>query len=271
MNELIQVKNENGELLVSARDLHEGLGISRRFSLWVSQYVNEDNKYGFEKDVDFTSVLSSTVVNNGAKRELVDFAFKIDMAKEICMITANDKGKIFRKYFIECEKKLKEVVPMITKKEQLLLQLFSNNPAEVANAHKQLTEIEVQEATKPLLETIDEKEAIIDKTISDDGLFEIGLIGKMLKPYCNEFGAKKIFAFLHDKGVLKNRPKTQTHNTPYDKFANYFEIRNVDVETTWGNKTYCKTYFNGKGLKWFLNKIAKEGYIKKHQIEEMEF
>ena len=93
----------------------------------------------------------------------------------------------------------------------------------------------------------------------------------MLKPYCDEFGARKIFAFLHNKGVLKNRPNTQAHNNPYDKFAKYFEMRNVEVETTWGSRAYCKTYFNGKGLKWFLNKLAKEGYITKEQIEDIKF
>ena len=155
-------------------------------------------------------------------------------------------------------------------KAQLLLSIY-NGGQEGIVASKQLTEIEVQEAKKPLLKTIDEKEAIIDRTINDDGLFEIGVVGKMLKPYCDEFGARKIFAFLHKKGVLRNRPETQVHNNPYDKFAKYFEMRNVEVETTWGSRTYCKTYFNGKGLKWFLNKLAKEGYITKEQIEDIKF
>ena len=155
-------------------------------------------------------------------------------------------------------------------KANLLLSIY-NGGQEGILASKQLTEIEVQEAKKPLLKTIDEKEAIIDRTINDDGLFEIGVVGKMLKPYCDEFGARKIFVFLHEKGVLRNKPKTQAHNNPYDKFAKYFEMRNVELETTWGNRTYCKTYFNGKGLKWFLNKLAKEGYITKEQIEDIKF
>lgn len=267
MNELINVKQENGELLVSARELHKGLEVKTQYTKWVARMF----EYGFEENVDYVTISQKRLTAQGNETTYTDHVLKLDCAKEIAMIQRSEKGKQVRKYFIECEKKLKEIVPMISKKEQLLLQLFSNNPAEVANAHKQLTEIEVKEATKPLLETIDEKEAIIDKTINDDGLFEIGVIGKMLKPYNKEFGAKKIFTFLHDKGVLKNRPKTQTHNTPYDKFSNYFELRNVDVETTWGSKTYCKTYFNGKGLKWFLNKIAKEGYITKTQIEEIKF
>ena len=38
-----------------------------------------------------------------------DYIITIDMAKEICMIQRSDIGKEFRKYFIECEKQLKEV------------------------------------------------------------------------------------------------------------------------------------------------------------------
>ena len=109
MNELIKITNDNGKQLVSARELHEFLGLKKRFSSWIHQYIKEDNDYMFVKDEDFTSVLSSTVVNNGANRELQDYAVTISMAKEISMVTNTDKGKEARRYFIDCEKKLKEI------------------------------------------------------------------------------------------------------------------------------------------------------------------
>ena len=104
MNEL-QVENKNGELLISARDLHKGLEITDRFSRWFDRML----AYGFEENVDYTSVKSSTLVNNGAVRELQDYALKIDMAKEICMVQRNEKGRQFRKYFIEVEKAYRDV------------------------------------------------------------------------------------------------------------------------------------------------------------------
>lgn len=189
----------------------------------------------------------------------------------LVQLMRNEKAKEIRKQLRREYFAMREVIKSDEQlKKELIYKIYQGGQDGIV-ASKQLTEIEVQEARKPLLETIDEKEAIIDRTISDEGLFEIGIVGKMLKPYCSEFGAKKIFTFLHDKGVLKNKPKTQAHNSPYDRFANYFEMRNVDVETKWGSKTYCKTYFNGKGLKWFLNKLAKEGYITKAQIKEIKF
>ena len=109
MNELIKITNENGKQLVSARELHEFLDLKKRFSAWIDQYIKENNDYMFVKDEDFTSVLSSTVVNNGANRELQDYAITISMAKEISMVTKTEKGKEARRYFIDCEKKLKEI------------------------------------------------------------------------------------------------------------------------------------------------------------------
>ena len=106
MKDLIPVtQNGNGELLVSARNLYKGLEITDRFSRWFERMC----EYGFTENEDYTSVKSSTVVNNGAVKELQDYALKIDMAKEISMIQRNEKGKQIRKYFIECEKQLKDI------------------------------------------------------------------------------------------------------------------------------------------------------------------
>ena len=107
-NELIKIKNDNGKQLVSARELHEFLGLSKRFSAWIGTYINNED-YGFIENEDFTSVTSSTVVNNGAKRELQDYIITIEMAKELSMLSKTPNGKQARKYFIQCEKKLKEV------------------------------------------------------------------------------------------------------------------------------------------------------------------
>ena len=96
---LINVKVEDGQQLVSARDLHKALELKNRFSLWAEQ-----NFKLFEEGTDFTSVSTNTVVNNGAKRELQDYAVTIDMAKELCMMSKTPKGKEVRQYFIQVEK-----------------------------------------------------------------------------------------------------------------------------------------------------------------------
>lgn len=100
----INIKDENGKQTVSARELHEKLEVTERFNSWFERML----KYGFEEGVDFTSANFFTVVNNGAQRDIGDFAITIEMAKEICMIQRSDKGRQFRQYFIECERRLIE-------------------------------------------------------------------------------------------------------------------------------------------------------------------
>lgn len=68
MNEVLKINYETEQPTVSARELHEALGISKRFSAWF-----EVNSKGFIAGQDFTSVLSGTVVNNGATREIQDY------------------------------------------------------------------------------------------------------------------------------------------------------------------------------------------------------
>ena len=149
-------------------------------------------------------------------------------------------------------------------KAQLLLSIY-NGGQEGIVASKRLTEIEVQEAKKPLLETIENKQTIIDNVIDDDGLFAVGTVGKVLKPYCNVMGSIKIFEFLRENGVLMNSKGTQKHNLPYDKYNKYFEMKYI--ESTFG--THVKPYFNGVGLKWFLNKLVKEHYLTQAQFDKV--
>lgn len=79
MNNLINVTlNENQEPVVSARQLHKSLEVKTRFSQWVEQ-----NFKILEEGYDFTSVVGTTVVNNGANRKLQDYVLSLDAARAI--------------------------------------------------------------------------------------------------------------------------------------------------------------------------------------------
>ena len=112
MKELIKIQtNEVGENCVSARELHEGLGNKRQFTDWIKQRIT---RYSFEENIDYIKV--SLVSQNceiktgrGGDTKSVDYIITVDMAKELCMVENNELGRKFRKYFIEAEKKLKEI------------------------------------------------------------------------------------------------------------------------------------------------------------------
>ena len=103
MEELIKIKNENGKQLVSGRELHEFLGVTERFQQWFDKRIS---KYGFIEGEDFTGC---KVFNTLAKQDIQEYIITTDMAKELSMVQNNEKGRQARKYFIQCEKKLKEV------------------------------------------------------------------------------------------------------------------------------------------------------------------
>ncbi|AKG66973.1 phage antirepressor KilAC domain-containing protein [Lactobacillus helveticus] len=101
MQELIKVQVENDRQLVSARELHKGLGLKKKFTDWVKQ-----NFKGFEEGQDYTTSPKGHLVKsgNGTVRAYDDYLLTIDMAKELCMMSKTEKGKEVRKYFIQVEK-----------------------------------------------------------------------------------------------------------------------------------------------------------------------
>lgn len=98
MNDLIKVNYENDRPTVLARDLHEMLGVNTRYNDWFTRMC----EYGFSEGIDFYSFLSKTPEQGG--RPAQDAQLTIEMAKEICMLQRNEKGKQARQYFIQLEK-----------------------------------------------------------------------------------------------------------------------------------------------------------------------
>lgn len=99
MNELIKVNYDTEHPTVSARELHKALEVSSRFSRWF-----DTNKEMFVDGEDYNKCTSSTVVNNGAVRELEDYEITVLMAKHLSMMSRTEKGKEIRNYLIDLEK-----------------------------------------------------------------------------------------------------------------------------------------------------------------------
>ena len=122
MNEIIEIKNTAEGSVVSARELHQFLESKQRFADWIK---NRIEKYDFEENKDYHKLYfdvlgNPLIINNHTDTKFdnqevtavhrIDYVITLDMAKELSMIENNVKGKLARKYFIECEKKLREVV-----------------------------------------------------------------------------------------------------------------------------------------------------------------
>lgn len=210
MKELIKItENEQGQKLVSARDLYLGLGLDKsNWKRWSVKNIIE-NDY-FKENFDWSGFV---IMTNG--NETKDFAITLRFAQHICMMARTEKSHEYRDYLLECEKQALQ----ITRKDRLRLQLFSGDDLLIAQAHNELVRLEVEEATAPLIEKIETdkpKVDAFDQYMNSDGTYTTRNACKML-----ELSEKKVFAWLRVKGlVFKN--KTQPTALAIEK--GYFKV-----------------------------------------------
>ncbi|ENN6626615.1 antA/AntB antirepressor family protein, partial [Escherichia coli] len=102
-------------LLVNARDLHTFLGVGKRFASWITERIAE---YGFVENQDYILVSPNREIKGrGGDRRSKDYHLTLDTAKETAMVERNEKGRQIRRYFIECEKKLRNIQPVQTEQQ----------------------------------------------------------------------------------------------------------------------------------------------------------
>ena len=119
MTELVKVKqDDNGNVIVSGRDLHEFLEVNTQYTIWFERM----KEYGFVENTDFVALNQKRLTAQGNKVAYIDHALTLDMAKEISMIQRTEKGKQARRYFIQVEKayRKEQVLPQ-TPEERLAL------------------------------------------------------------------------------------------------------------------------------------------------------
>ena len=82
----------------NARELHAFLNSEQQYADWIKNRINQ---YGFTENQDYIIQIAYT---KGRPRK--EYFITLDMAKELCMVENNERGKEARRYFIECEKRL---------------------------------------------------------------------------------------------------------------------------------------------------------------------
>lgn len=121
--ELIKVTtNEQGQKLVSGRELHEVLEVNSNFTTWIKRMVD----YGFIENVDYTLLSISGMQKGSGGHNKVDYILTLDMAKHIAMVQRTEIGMRVRNYFIECEKVAHNPYQHLSKELQFMIQLEQN-------------------------------------------------------------------------------------------------------------------------------------------------
>ncbi|HEH5177850.1 TPA: antA/AntB antirepressor family protein [Campylobacter coli] len=85
----------------NAREIFQFLNSEQEYSNWIKNRISH---YNFIKNQDYIIEL---VYTKGRPRK--EYYVTLDMAKELCMVENNEKGRQARRYFIECEKRLKNL------------------------------------------------------------------------------------------------------------------------------------------------------------------
>lgn len=214
----LKINDKDGIQTVSARELYKGLEITDRFNRWFESLL----KYGFTENEDFTSVRTFTLVNNGAERELNDYAISLDMAKQICMLQRSEQGKRYRQYLINLEKAWNN--PVMVMKRALE---YANKRAE-----QLLSECAVM---KP-------KAIVYDNYLARDKFCNF-------RDAANYFGIKQneLMSLLKSKYIYKN---SSGEYRAYSEYSEYFTLRPFDKGA---DKVGQQLMLNIKGIEFFGN------------------
>ncbi len=105
----IMVAYRHGMQGVNARDLHGHLGVGRDFTSWVKGRIEQ---YGFVEYEDY-EVFTKSGENPLGGRPLGEYFISVDMAKELCLVENNERGRACRRYFIACERTVREAKALL--------------------------------------------------------------------------------------------------------------------------------------------------------------
>lgn len=220
---------------VNARELHAFLKSRQQFTDWIKNRIAD---YDFLENQDFVCVSENYETQRADGQRGIttrkEYYITLDMAKELSMVERNEQGKMARRYFIECEKRL--------------------------HAPKELSRLEVLQlamqteqeniALRATLDTARPKIAHYDRIVSRDGLInasqiggKIGLSAVALNRILDEFG-------VYSKAIKRNGRT----------FNHWFIERGFGImkQTNTGHE---QALFTHLGEAWVIEKLTNEGVI----------
>lgn len=227
MNEIIKVNYENDRPTVLARDLHDFLEVKTAFKDWFPRMC----EYGFSEGTDFCSFLSES----SGGRPAQDAQLTIEMAKEICMLQRNERGKQARQYFIQLEKDWNSPEKVMARALQI--------------ADKKIKRLETQiEEDRPRV-------LFAGAVETSKSSILIGELAKILKQNGINIGQNRLFEWMRQNGYLIRRNGSD-YNMPTQRAMEMglFEIKETSIVHADGHTSISKTpKVTGKGQVYFVD------------------
>ena len=244
MNELIKVNIDTQT--VSARELHKALEVSSRFSRWF-----DTNKEMFVEGEDYNKCTSSTVVNNGAVRELEDYEITVLMAKHLSMMSRTEKGRDIRNYLIDLEKAWNTP-------EQIMARALKM-------ADKTIEQLKTDnKALEQKIEQDKPKTIFADAVSTSHTSILIGDLAKLICQNGVQIGQKRLFEWMRQNNFLIKTGSSR--NMPMQRYVEQglFEVKESNVQNPDGSVRITKTTkVTGKGQIYFVNQFLKGNILEK--------
>ncbi len=239
MDEII-LRNENGQIVTSSRDVAEKFGKRHTHVL--------DSIKSFEQEMSTTEFsalfkTSSYVASNGKTN--VEYLMNRDGFSLLCMGFTGKKALEWKLKYINAFNMMEEKLKSgnyLSDEEKWKLQLFSKDALEVKIAHEKLCELEVAKATAPLIP----KAEYHDNVLNKDGLITTTVIAKDL----GLRSAMRLNQIMNRNAIIyKNSSGTWCPYADYEwlineKYADYQSYEN-------DNSAPCLKWTE-KGRKWII-------------------
>lgn len=238
-NELIKIDYTTSDRpTVLARDLHDALEVQTAYKDWFPRMC----EYGFEEGKDYCSILSDRVDGLPGKPRN-DHQITIAMAKELCMLQRSEKGKQFRKYFIQVEEAW-------------------NTPEQVMARALQMANRMVDKLKKDNAYLLEKAEADAPKVLFADAVAAshtsilIGDLAKLIRQNGVEVGQNRLFQWLRDNGYLCSTGERYNLPTQKSMELKLFEVKETTISNPDGSIRVTRTTkVTGKGQAYFVNKF----------------
>ena len=140
--------SKNDEQYVSGRDLHMFLEINTPYSKWFNRMC----EYGFVENVDYLTVDKKVLREDGRVMPQTQFehSLTIEMAKQLCMLARNEKGREAREYFIQVEKEWNSPEKVMGRALKIANMVINEQKVLIAAQEQQISEF------KPIRDYVDE-------------------------------------------------------------------------------------------------------------------
>ena len=228
MNSLVKIEvNDNYEQLVSARELHQKLGIAKDFTSWFKQQAERLN---LQENRDYSLLTLSGEQTGSGGHNKVDFLVPIDIGKHLCMISGGETAWKIRDYFIQVER--------------------------AWNSPEQVMARAIQFANRKILSLQGQVEELLPKAEMHD-MFLTGKNAQSMGVAAKSLGIGRNRLF----EILRGRKILMASNVPYQEYIERGYFRVVEKPITMGSNTINKpqTLVTSKGIDYIGRLLSGSG------------